>query len=136
MYRFIQNYPSFIHLLRTNTQKLNVRALTHLLKANFSESGSNALSFEKNAYSAFVRYIRQAASGRRVVVLENILEYVTGATEEPSLGFAIQPCIEFFAAEAPSGVSNVLFYLLNLSFSTHYPSTFTLMENPDVVSDI
>lgn len=38
------------------------------------------------------------ASGRRVTSLENLLEFVTGASEEPTLGFDQQPAIEFVVA--------------------------------------
>ena len=49
-------------------------------------------------YGKFVKYVREVASGRRVTSLENILEFVTGASEEPTLGFDRQPCIEFVLA--------------------------------------
>ena len=42
--------------------------------------------------------MREVASGRRVISLENVLEFVTGASEEPTLGFNIQPGTEFVVA--------------------------------------
>ena len=39
------------------------------------------------------------SSGRRVVTLGNILEFVTGTSEEPPLGFAKTPQIHFPVAE-------------------------------------
>ena len=56
------------------------------------------------------------ASGRRVTSLENLLEFVTGASEEPTLGFDQQPGIELVLAvvtEAKIGeVSTNLFKLI------------------------
>ena len=72
--------------------------LIHLLKPKFSEEGSNSLVHEKAVYGKFVKYMREVASGRRVVSLENMLEFVTGASEEPTLGFDIHPGIEFVVA--------------------------------------
>ena len=42
--------------------------------------------------------MREVASGRRVVSLENVLEFVTGASEEPTLGFNMQSGIAFVIA--------------------------------------
>ena len=50
----------------------------------------------------------QVASGRRVINLSNILEFVTGATEEPLLGFSIKPSIKF--VELPV-VDEVIVYI-------------------------
>lgn len=71
-----------------------------MLKPNFSEEGSNALRYEKEVYMLFVRYVREVASGRRSygsrkLELCPILEFVTGASEEPVLGFGMNPSIEF-----------------------------------------
>ncbi|XP_029195689.2 uncharacterized protein LOC114961227 [Acropora millepora] len=69
------------------------------LKCDFSEEGSNMLIHEKAIYSKFVKYVRDVSSGRRVVTLGNILEFVTGTSEEPPLGFAKAPQIHFPVAE-------------------------------------
>ena len=71
-----------------------------MLKPNFSEEGSNAIRYEKEVYMLFVRYVREVASGRRSCGLRklelcHILEFVTGASEEPVLGFGMNPSIEF-----------------------------------------
>ena len=50
-------------------------------------------------YSKFIKYARDVSSGNRVTSLENILEFVTGASEEPPLGFERTPCIQFVIAE-------------------------------------
>ena len=34
------------------------------------------LSLEKGVYAKFVKYVREVSSGRRVVTLENILEFI------------------------------------------------------------
>ena len=71
-----------------------------MLKPNFSEEGSNAFRYEKEVYQLFVRYAREVASGRRScgerkLELCHILEFVTSASEEPVLGFGINPSVEF-----------------------------------------
>ena len=50
-------------------------------------------------YTKFVKYVRDVSSGRRAPTLENILEFVTGAGEEPPLGFARGPSIQFVETE-------------------------------------
>ena len=57
------------------------------------------LIHERAIYSKFVKYVRDVSSGRRVVTLGNILEFVTGTSEEPLLGFAKTPQIQFPVAE-------------------------------------
>ena len=100
IHMFARKFPLFLYLLRPsqNNAKLTVPVLIHLLKPKFSEEGSNSLVHEKAVYGKFVKYMREVASGRRVVSLENILEFVSGASEEPILGFEIQPGIEFVVA--------------------------------------
>lgn len=39
--------------------------------------------------------MREVGSGRRVVTLESILIFCTGASEEPVLGFSVNPSIQF-----------------------------------------
>ena len=97
----LQQLPTLINLLRPGSQhKVNVPRLLQMLKPKFSEEGSNAIGYEKEVYMLFVRYVREVASGRRSCgsrKLEfcHILEFVTGASEEPVLGFAMNPYIEF-----------------------------------------
>ena len=85
-----------------NNAKLTVPLILHLLKPKFSEEGSNSLKYEKAVYSKFVKYLRDVASGRRVTTLENILEFITGASEEPLLGFTQQPNIHFMVPYVPA----------------------------------
>ncbi|KAK3729667.1 hypothetical protein QZH41_011473, partial [Actinostola sp. cb2023] len=61
----------------------------------FSEPGSNSRMYENQVYSKFIKYVREVSSGRRVTTLANILECVTCASEEPVLGFALNPSIKF-----------------------------------------
>ena len=99
-----RKFPMFLYLLRPpqNNAKLTVPLILHLLKPTFSEEGSNSLKYEKAVYSKFVKYLRDVASGRRVTTLENILEFVTGASEEPLLGFTQQPSIHFMVPYVPA----------------------------------
>ena len=93
-------YPMLLYLLRPcSIVSLTVRKLLFLLEADFSEEGCNLLVYEKAIYAKFVKYVRDVSSGRRIVTLENILEFVTGASEEPPLGFARKPRIQFPEAE-------------------------------------
>lgn len=97
---FGRKYPMLLYLLRPSSIiSLSVRHLLFLLKADFSEEGSNMLIHEKAIYSKFVKYVRGVSSGRRVVSLGNILEFVTGSSEEPPLGFAKPPQIQFSEIE-------------------------------------
>ena len=83
---FGRKYPMFLYLLRpscsSDSAKLSVRKLLFLLKAELSE-GSNSRPYENAVYTMFFKYVREASSGRRVVTLENILEFVTGVSDEP-----------------------------------------------------
>ena len=96
---FGRKYPMFLYLLRpshsSDSAKLSVRKLLFLLEAEFSEEGSNSRPYENAVYAMFVKYVREASSGRRVVNLENILEFVTGVSDEPPLGFGMGPHLEF-----------------------------------------
>ena len=95
---FTRKFPLFLHLLRPMQRRLTVPKIINLLSPKFSEEGCNQLVHEKAVYGKFVKYIREVAGGRRVTTLENVLEFVTGASEEPILGFARQPIIKFFEA--------------------------------------
>ena len=97
---FGRKFPMLLYLLRPSSIiSLSVRHLLFLLKPDFSEEGSNMLIHEKAIYSKFVKYVRDVSSGRRVVTLGNVLEFVTGASEEPPLGFAKTPQIHFPVAD-------------------------------------
>lgn len=95
IHKFGRKHPTFVHLLRPSSCRLTVQILFHLLQPSFAETGSNARMYENLVYSKFVKYVREVSSGRRVTTLPNILEFVTGASEEPLLGFAITPSIKF-----------------------------------------
>lgn len=88
--------PAFVYLLRPRSVPLTMKTILRILKPLFSEEGSNIRIYEDCSYAAFVRYVRSVGSGRRPgLSLSNIIEFVTGASEEPVLGFAQQPSIEF-----------------------------------------
>ena len=59
--------------------------------------------YQKEVYTAFYRYIREVAAGRRVtgkttLTLNHILQFTCGADEEPVLGFSIPPQIIFVSS--------------------------------------
>ncbi|XP_065673263.1 uncharacterized protein LOC136090491 [Hydra vulgaris] len=87
--RFFKEFPQLLELLRPSKVQFTAKMLLKLLKPK-------SLVKEKEIYSMFVKYVREVASGRRECVsLANILSFVTGASEEPLLGFALQPSVEF-----------------------------------------
>lgn len=79
-------------------------------EAKVFREGSNAQKQEKETYHKFVTYVREVGGGRRScgqkhIELGNILEFVTGASEEPVLGFCMAPSIHFilpFETEIPN----------------------------------
>lgn len=97
----IKEFPMMLHFFRPGAQKkVNFAKLKCLLKPTFSETGSNALLKEKEVYALFNKYLREVFAGRRntdtgKLDLGAILEFVTGASEEPVLGFVIEPTIKF-----------------------------------------
>jgi len=86
IHMFSRKFPLFLYLPRPSQTdaKLTVPMLIHLLKPKFSEEGCNSLVHEKAVYGKFVKYMREVASGRRVTSLENVLEFVTGVSQEPT----------------------------------------------------
>jgi len=94
--KIFQSNPVLLHLLRPSNTQLTAKILIQLLNPVFSPEGSTAYSREKEVYDLFIKYIRQVASGRRPpLTLSSILIFITGAAEEPVLGFTQQPTITF-----------------------------------------
>lgn len=107
--RIMQKVPILLHLLQPSNHRLVAKMLLNLLTPEFSEEGSTTCLREKKVYALFVKYVRQVASGRRKPIsLSSILIFVTGAAEEPVLGFALHPSIAFVCKEEkPSEVKYV-----------------------------
>ena len=106
MHSALQKFPQLLYLLRPGGQNrgLNVQKLLQLVKPVFSEEGSNSLKFEKETYQVFIKYIREVAANRRAsgnvkITLNHILQFITGASEEPVLGFVQNPQCKFFASK-------------------------------------
>lgn len=97
----LMQLPMLTYLLRPGAQqKVNVPKLLQIMKPKFSEEGSNTFTKEKESYQMFVRYVREVASSRRVcgqvtLNLSHILQFATGAAEEPVLGFIQPPSLQF-----------------------------------------
>eukprot|EP00794_Sanderia_malayensis_P002401 gene2401-2765_t len=98
----LKKFPKLLHLMRTsgNSDNLTVQKLLQLFKPKFSEEGSNAFQKEKAVYHLYVRYLREIAANRRVsgkttIILGHILQFATGASEEPVLGYELGPSLEF-----------------------------------------
>ena len=104
--RIFQTIPRLLHLLRPSNTCLTARILIQLFNPVFAPEGPTAHSKEKEVYGLFVKYIRQVASGRQPsVTLSSILIFVTGAAEEPVLGFTKQPTITFVNGHANDQVN-------------------------------
>ena len=86
--------PVFSYLLCANeSNQLSRRQLILLLQPSFSEDGTNVRKYENDTYTAFSKYVREAASGRRGrITLGSILQFAMGMDEEP------QPSIQFVVA--------------------------------------
>ena len=101
VYKFAQNFNQFIDIFRHHQEKLTVKDLILLLPPQFSEEGTKKLQFEKMVYNKFVKYVREAAAGRRIATLEDILIFATCEDETPTLGFAKQPFLSFHEVLMP-----------------------------------
>ncbi len=103
-------------------------------------------------YQAFVKFIREIAFGRRIsgdltLTLNHILQFVTGASEEPVLGFHIKSSIkvlipkeyqvevvnadsrEFKTAVIFTPSSHTCIHVLNLPRPTH---ACALLDNKEL----
>ncbi|KAK3754310.1 hypothetical protein QZH41_018743 [Actinostola sp. cb2023] len=108
--KIMQKFPIILHLLRPTHHKLTPKLLLNMLTPRFSEEDSTAFLREKEVYALFVKYVREVGSGRRApITLNSVLIFVTGASEEPVLGFVIHPSITFVRGEEkPSEVEKSL----------------------------
>ena len=96
LHRLAKKFPIMLQFLRPSaSEKLSRLRLLQHLKPVFSQEESNSLKFEKECYVAFVRYCSECAAGRRMVTLENILEFTKCASLEPICGYYISPLIQF-----------------------------------------
>lgn len=104
LFQIGKELPAFLDLFReTNSNRLTRKRLISLLEPSFSEEGSNTRHYENAAYRTFSNYVRVVASGRRNrVALGNILQFCTATDEEPPLGFALHPSIQFVTASSSS----------------------------------
>ncbi|XP_069102556.1 uncharacterized protein [Argopecten irradians] len=89
-------------LFSTPTLSMNANRFLKVFNVGFSEEGTTKRAQEEAAYGFFVRYVRETYAGRRGnVTMEKILRFCTGSEEEPTLGFSMQPTIEFSAIALP-----------------------------------
>ncbi|CAB4021455.1 leucine-rich repeat-containing DDB_G0290503 isoform X1, partial [Paramuricea clavata] len=95
------------HCLPTFQNLFRAAPAASLTRRKLTEVDSNAYRRENEIYALFAKYTRKAASGQRgSVTLEHILQFATCSDEEPLLGFAVHPCIEFVDASFESNSSN------------------------------
>ncbi|KAK3085255.1 hypothetical protein FSP39_000754 [Pinctada imbricata] len=132
----VQGAPSFVHLFQNTHVTLTYKRVTNLLTPEFTEEGSNGYMYEKAVYAAFLRYLREVASGRRnSITLAKVLQFVTGADEEPVLGFRLHPSILFHATDSVFiPTANTCINCLRLPRPTHQqglPEDSVLFESYD-----
>lgn len=100
--QLLEKLPQLLHLFRPSDAAAvpNFKKIIHLLSPQFAEEGTNTRKYQKEVYNAFIRYAREVAAGRRgtnkvTLTLGHILQFVCGTDEEPCLGFAKLPEIQF-----------------------------------------
>ena len=94
---FFAALPMLLFLFQPSESSILTRKkLFRLLSPNFSLHGSNQRIFENKIYEFMMKYIRETAAGRvPSITLESILQFVTCCDNEPVLGFALNPTINF-----------------------------------------
>ena len=94
---FFTAFPMLVFLFQSSeSTNLTREKLIHLLSPSFSPHGSNQRIFENKIYEFMMKYIRETAAGRvPSITLESILQFVTCCDNEPVLGFALNPTINF-----------------------------------------
>ena len=108
-----KHFPTLRHLFQPSNHKMSPQMLKNLMKVQFSPEGSTAFSREKKIYSYFIKYIREVASGRRGDInLGSILQFCTGCSEVPVLGFHVPPTLIFTESELKYAQVSI-FYLFN-----------------------
>lgn len=117
LYKLAIEMPTLVHLFTPVQQTpLTLKMMTTILKPMFTEEGSNRRRKETDVYSAFVKYLRETASGRREgVTLGSVLKFATGTDEEPVLGFVLQPTICFGENTSYIPTANTCVNQLNLT---------------------
>ncbi|XP_070556010.1 G2/M phase-specific E3 ubiquitin-protein ligase-like isoform X2 [Ptychodera flava] len=97
IHQLCMELPTMQYLFQPNTSSaLTINKLKSLLTPTFSETGTNSRRFEGEIFALFLKYLREVSSGRRGnITLNDILQFVTGAEDEPVLGFRITPSVEF-----------------------------------------
>ncbi|XP_062606328.1 G2/M phase-specific E3 ubiquitin-protein ligase-like [Saccostrea cucullata] len=121
LYELACHLPTLIHLFTPRDGlKITLKMLTNTLKPQFSPEGSNRRQKEGKIYAKFVKYLREAASGRRgEVTLARILQFCTGCEEEPPLGYTMQPTIEFIERESFLPTGNTCINKMQLTIPIH-----------------
>lgn len=109
--------PTVVHLFTpTSPNPVTLKMVTNLLQPQFSIEGSNKRLRENAVYTLFIKYLREAASGRRGTVnLGSILRFSTGAEAEPALGFSLHPSISFIEGENYIPTANTCINRLTLT---------------------
>ncbi|KAH3869702.1 hypothetical protein DPMN_032872 [Dreissena polymorpha] len=117
--QLVQELPAVINLFTPQqSNPFTLKMLTYLLKPQFSAEGSNRRQRENSTYTLFIKYMREAASGRiGAVNLGSIFRLATGTGEEPALGFALQPSIQFMESACFWPTTNTCINKMNLSLS-------------------
>ncbi|CAH3148774.1 unnamed protein product [Pocillopora meandrina] len=111
--------------------------MTNLLEAEFSEEGSNNRRFENVVYAKFMKSLREAANHSflynlqvegELQYLSHILQFKTGAEEEPVLRFVLHLRLQFVEVTTTFiSTANTCINCLNLPHQ--FRDIFLLPEN-------
>ncbi|CAH3037630.1 unnamed protein product [Pocillopora meandrina] len=93
-FKIFQKVLVLLHLIRPTTHKLTARLLLKSLSPELSREGSTCCLREKQVYALFVKFVREASSGRRDgITLNHVLVFVTGLLRSQSKDLSFTPLL-------------------------------------------
>jgi len=130
----IQDNPTAMAqcFVRNLRKELQLDDLLDIMKAEFSEIGSNKCKAEIDIYKSFTAFLEQCAFDETSPLnLENVLMFITGTEVIPPLGFHKEISVKFLHSCAPDCMClpTVATCALDLNLPIHY-------KNEEVFSTI
>ncbi|XP_056099424.1 uncharacterized protein LOC130078001 isoform X3 [Rhinichthys klamathensis goyatoka] len=126
----MQKYPALFYDMFVNEQRpLQAKDLCSLFYVNFSPQGSNRRAKENQTICYWRDWLIDVEEGETDgVTLEMIMEFVTGASTVPPLGFPHRPEIEFLHQDRKIfPEANTCLIILRLPIHTEYEMFKTYM---------
>ncbi|XP_067298642.1 uncharacterized protein [Pseudorasbora parva] len=133
----MQKYPALFYDMFVNEQKpLQAKDLCNLFYVNFSPQGSNRRAKENQTICYWRDWLIDVEEGEtNGVTLEMIMEFATGASTVPPLGFPHRPEIEFLHQDGKIfPEANTCLIILRLPIHTEYEMFKTYMTEGIVQS--